>query len=150
MTQGQPHIVVVLGEALTEAGTRPADRLRAAADDRPGADTPAEDGGAPAQRRRDQRHRQHRRHRRPAPTTDTAPVDDGTIAGPVESTDVAVQPVGSGLPPLGSVPGALLVGGLVLAGALGWWIQRIGGFVLGGTASCAHGLASGVPDLRKA
>jgi hypothetical protein len=70
--------------------------------------------------------------------------------GEAVTTDVATAPMGAGLPPLASIPGALLVGGIVLASGVGWWLQRIGGFVLGGAGACAHGLESGVPDLRKA
>lgn len=74
----------------------------------------------------------------------------GPTATGATTTDVATEPVAAGLPPLASVPGALLVGGIVLASGVGWWLQRIGGFVLGGAGACAHGLESGVPDLRKA
>lgn len=63
---------------------------------------------------------------------------------------LAAEPMSAGLPPLASVPGALMVGGLVLATGIGWWLQKIGAFVLGGAGSCAHGLETGVPDLRKA
>jgi hypothetical protein len=71
-------------------------------------------------------------------------------AGAPVTTDVATAPVAAGLPPLASIPGALLVGGLVLASGVGWWLQRIGGFVIGGAGACAHGLETGIPDLRKA
>lgn len=74
----------------------------------------------------------------------------GAVGGEAVTTDVATAPMGAGLPPLASIPGALLVGGIVLASGVGWWLQRIGGFVLGGAGACAHGLESGVPDLRKA
>ena len=74
----------------------------------------------------------------------------GGTAGEAVTTGVETEPMAAGLPPLASIPGALLVGGIVLASGVGWWLQRIGGFVLGGAGACAHGLESGVPDLRKA
>ena len=74
----------------------------------------------------------------------------GVTGGEPVTTDEAFEAMGAGLPPLTSIPGALLVGGIVLASGVGWWLQRIGGFVLGGAGACAHGLESGVPDLRKA
>jgi hypothetical protein len=76
-----------------------------------------------------------------------AQVGDG--AAPA-TTAVATEPVSAGLPALASIPGALLVGGLVLASGVGWWLQRIGGFVIGGAGACTHGLETGIPDLRKA
>lgn len=57
---------------------------------------------------------------------------------------------GSGLPPLYSIPGAILVGGIALAAVGGSWLRRAGVLALGGGASCSHGLDSGLPDLRKA
>ena len=78
----------------------------------------------------------------------SAPGLDAGAAGTGDS--VATAPMSAGLPPLASVPGALMVGGLLLASGLGWWLQRVGGSVLGGAGSCAHGLETGVPDLRKA
>lgn len=63
---------------------------------------------------------------------------------------LAAEPMSSGLPPLASIPGALTVGGLILAAGVGWWLQKIGGLVLGGAGSCTHGLETGVPDLRRA
>lgn len=57
---------------------------------------------------------------------------------------------GSGLPPLYSIPGAILMGGIALAAVGGTWLRRIGVIALGGTGSCPHGLDSGLPDLRKA
>lgn len=150
VTKGQPTIVVVLGEALTEAATVPPIDVEVPEDD-PTTDPapPAGDGGT-GSAGTGTGSTGSTGSAGSTGSTDSVPTDEGTIAGPVESTEVAVQPTASGLPPLGSVPGALLVGGILLAAALGWWIQRIGGLVLGGTASCAHGLSSGVPDLRKA
>lgn len=148
VTQAQPRIVVVLGEALTESSTvAPIDYAPTTTD--PGTGTPS-DGGSGGGTRGSGSTGGSTGSASTGGSAGTAPTDTGTIAGPAESTEVAVQPTASGLPPLGSVPGALLVGGLVLAASLGWWIQRIGGSVLGGSASCAHGLSSGVPDLRKA
>ena len=72
----------------------------------------------------------------------TAPAADGDLTG--------AAPMGSGLPPLNSVPGALTVGGIGLAAAAGTWLRKIGLVALGGTGSCPHGLDSGLPDLRKA
>ena len=80
---------------------------------------------------------------------DAAPAPAADAGAPV-TTDVATEPVAAGLPPLASIPGALLVGGLILASGAGWWLQRIGGFVIGGAGACAHGLETGIPDLRKA
>ena len=77
----------------------------------------------------------------------------GGDAGAAPSGDagaLAAQPMSSSLPPLASIPGALLVGGFVIAAGVGWWLQKIGGLVLGGAAACSHGLETGVPDLRKA
>ncbi|MGE5719719.1 MAG: choice-of-anchor P family protein, partial [Nocardioidaceae bacterium] len=82
-----------------------------------------------------------------------APALDGgaAAAGEAGASDaLAVQPTSAGLPPLASIPGALMVGGLVMASGIGWWLQKIGGLVLGGAGSCSHGLETGVPDLRKA
>jgi hypothetical protein len=62
----------------------------------------------------------------------------------------AAELAGSGLPPLYSIPGALLVGGIALAAVGGSWLRKIGVIALGGGASCTHGLDSGLPDLRKA
>ena len=57
---------------------------------------------------------------------------------------------GSGLPPLYSIPGAILVGGIALAAVGGTWLRKAGVLALGGAGSCTHGLDSGLPDLRKA
>lgn len=142
-TQGKPRIVVVLGDALTETSTvepivfdppatEPTDETPAAT---PGAiDAPAGTVGGPAA----------------GAPLDAPPLTADPASGEVPTAPATLVPTGAGLPPLGSVPGALLIGGLVLASALGWWIQKVGGVVLGGAAACSHGLASGVPDLRKA
>ncbi|MDP9820629.1 choice-of-anchor P family protein [Nocardioides massiliensis] len=80
----------------------------------------------------------------------SAPGDAGGSgdAGTGELTDAA--PMGSGLPPLNSIPGALMFGGLAAAGVLGLWLRRLGIAALGGAGSCSHGLDTGLPDLRKA
>ncbi len=62
----------------------------------------------------------------------------------------AAQLTGSGLPPLYSLPGALLVAGIALAAVGGSWLRRAGVIALGGAGACPHGLDSGLPDLRKA
>jgi hypothetical protein len=72
----------------------------------------------------------------------SAPAADGDLTG--------AEPMGSGLPPLTSIPGALPVAGIGLATAAGTWLRKIGLVALGGTGSCPHGLDSGLPDLRKA
>jgi hypothetical protein len=54
------------------------------------------------------------------------------------------------VPPLYSIPGAILAGGIALAAVGGTWLRKIGVLTLGGAGSCAHGLDSGLPDLRKA
>jgi hypothetical protein len=149
VTKGQPNIVVVLGEALTEAATVAPIDFEPPTED-PAADPPTAGGGSGGTGGGTTGSGGTGSPTSSSPTTSAASAPDGTISGPVESTEVAVQPTASGLPPLGSVPGALLIGGLVLAGVLGWWFQKMGGLVLGGSASCAHGLSSGVPDLRKA
>ena len=59
-------------------------------------------------------------------------------------------PVGAGLPELFSIPGALFFGGILGATVLGSYLRRLGLLALGGGVSCAHGLESGLPDLRKA
>lgn len=74
-----------------------------------------------------------------AATGDAAPA-----ATPVQN--VSATP---GLPPLGSVPGMLTIGGIALAAGAGWWFRRGMGLLFGGAGTCPHGLASGLPDLRK-
>lgn len=64
------------------------------------------------------------------------------------TTPVALA-AGPGLPPLYSIPGLLLLAGIALAGALGLYVQKIGGAAFGGAGPCSHGNESGVPDLRK-
>jgi len=55
----------------------------------------------------------------------------------------------SGLPPLFSIPGLLLFGGIGAAIAAGSYVRRLGLAALGGGGACSHGLDSGLPDLRK-
>jgi len=81
------------------------------------------------------------------------PVAGGAPGGSAPSADgdlTGAEPMGAGLPPLKSIPGALTVGGLALAAAAGTWLRKIGAIALGGAGSCTHGLDSGLPDLRKA
>ncbi len=80
-----------------------------------------------------------------APDTGAAP---GAATGDLgDSTPVAASP---GLPPLFSIPGLLLMGALALAALGGSYVRKLGVLALGGGAPCAHGLDSGLPDLRKA
>lgn len=56
----------------------------------------------------------------------------------------------AGLPPLFSIPGALLLGAIAAATVAGSYLRRLGVMALGGGGACPHGLDSGLPDLRKA
>lgn len=75
--------------------------------------------------------------------------DPGADSGAVGDLPAAA-PVAAGLPPLFSIPGLLLLGGIALATVAGSYLRRLGAAALGGGASCSHGLDSGLPDLRKA
>jgi hypothetical protein len=79
------------------------------------------------------------------PTSDTPP---GTTTAP--PPDLDASPTGAGLPPLFSIPGLLLVGGIAAATVVGSYFRRMGAAALGAGAPCPHGLDSGLPDLRKA
>ncbi|MBB6628604.1 hypothetical protein H5V45_14860 [Nocardioides sp. KIGAM211] len=81
----------------------------------------------------------------PAAPGGDAPAGDGADG---DLTDAA--PAAAGLPPLFSIPGVLLVGGIALAAVGGSYFRKIGALALGGTGACPHGLDSGLPDLRKA
>lgn len=83
-----------------------------------------------------------------------APAPAGAAPTPAADTPVAdlvdAAPTSSGLPPLGSIPGMLLVAAFLVAAIAGSWFRRLGVAALGAGAPCAHGLESGLPDLRKA
>lgn len=86
-----------------------------------------------------------------APSSADAPAATGSGDAPAAAGDLpAAELTGSGLPPLYSIPGAILVGGIALAAVGGSWLRKAGVLALGGGASCSHGLDSGLPDLRKA
>lgn len=60
-----------------------------------------------------------------------------------------IKPIAKGLPALGSIPTLLTLAGLALAGGVGWYLRQAGNMLFGGAAACAHGLKTGIPDLRK-
>lgn len=66
------------------------------------------------------------------------------------NTPIAKASAVPGLPPLGSVPSLLTIGGLILAAGLGWFFRAAALTALGAGGTCTHGLATGLPDLRKA
>lgn len=78
-------------------------------------------------------------------------VPDAVAADKVAPVNADITPTSGvpGLPPLGSVPGMLTMGGLVLAAGAGWWLRNGLAAVFGAGGSCSHGLPSGLPDLRK-
>jgi hypothetical protein len=73
----------------------------------------------------------------------------GNEAAPMADGNLQAEPAAAGLPPLYSLPGVLLLGGIALALAAGSYLRRIGVLALGGAGSCPHGLDRGLPDLRK-
>jgi hypothetical protein len=76
-----------------------------------------------------------------APTATSPTGTSGTALPPAELT--------SGLPPLFSIPGLLMVGAIAGACVAGSYVRRMGAMALGGGGACSHGLDSGLPDLRK-
>jgi hypothetical protein len=137
-----PRIVITLGNASTTVDTvQGIDIPTDVPDNDPGdtggtggtgggnRGTPTTGGGAPSATA-------------PGGPSGDAPSADGDLG------DAALA--GSGLPPLYSIPGAILAGGIALAAVGGTWLRKIGVLTLGGAGSCAHGLDSGLPDLRKA
>ncbi len=82
------------------------------------------------------------------PGEPAVPGSDGGGSADGDLLDAA--PVGSGLPALFSIPGALLFGALIGATIAGSYLRRLGLLALGGGTACPHGLDSGLPDLRKA
>lgn len=82
----------------------------------------------------------------------TGSIDPGVPPTGPATPDPTLTPQAAdlpGLPALGSIPMALLIGGLLLAAGLGWYITTAGNLLFGGAAACAHGLKAGIPDLRK-
>lgn len=137
-----PKIVVTLGNAATAVDTVQGLEIPTdVPDNDPGSDdaAAAPGGGSPGGG---------------TPSSGGVPAtDDSPASGdPASAADDlgGAQLTGSGLPPLYSLPGAMLVGGIALAGVAGTWLRRIGVLTLGGSGSCTHGLDSGLPDLRKA
>jgi hypothetical protein len=136
-----PRIVVTLGNASTEVDTVQGIDLPTGdlPDNDPG-DTGGAGGGAGGSGASG-----------PAAAPPSA-VDPGpTGSAPSAAGDLGdAELAGSGLPPLYSIPGAVLVGSIALAAVGGSWLRKMGAIALGGSGSCTHGLDSGLPDLRKA
>jgi hypothetical protein len=75
------------------------------------------------------------------PAADLAP----SVTPPIQN----VNTLAPGLPDIGGLPTWLALLGLAIAGGAGWYIWRTGLLMFGGASICAHGLKSGIPDLRK-
>lgn len=97
----------------------------------------------------------------PAPAAGTVgvppaagPAPAGAAPAPAAGTPVTdlvdAAPASAGLPQLFSIPGMLLLAAFAAAAVAGSWFRRLGVAALGAGAPCAHGLESGLPDLRKA
>lgn len=74
----------------------------------------------------------------------------GTNPTATTNTPIAKASATPGLPPLGSIPSLLVLGGLVIAAGVGWFFRAAALTALGAGSTCTHGLATGLPDLRKA
>lgn len=85
-----------------------------------------------------------------ADSGDVPPADLGAAPGGEVPAMDDNRLTSAGLPPLTTIPGLLMWGGIGLGVLAGTWLRRIGLLVLGGGAACAHGFATGLPDLRKA
>jgi hypothetical protein len=83
------------------------------------------------------------------PNTGTGLPGTGNGAPGAAQTPVTLQQTALGLPPLGTVPRALILGALLIAAVIGWFFRRAAAAVLGGAGRCGFGLVTGVPDLRK-
>lgn len=136
-----PRVVVTLGVASTQVDTvQGLDIPTDVPDNDPG--TTDADGGAGGTGT--------------SPSSGAAPSAGAPAASPPGDAAAAAgdlppaELTGSGLPPLYSIPGAILVGGIALAAVGGSWLRKAGVLALGGAGSCTHGLDSGLPDLRKA
>lgn len=139
-----PRVVLTLGEARSTLETvPPIDPI-----DQPVPETPTDDEETQAPT-----------DTAPAasdtPTTSDAPGDLGAPSSDVPpGTEAApelppAQAVGAGLPKLFSIPGMVTLGAVALAVGVGSWFRRAGLLALGAGGSCAHGLDTGLPDLRK-
>ncbi|WP_028657322.1 choice-of-anchor P family protein [Nocardioides sp. J54] len=142
-----PRIVVTIGAARASVDTVPA--IEAApippvtgGGQAPPASGEAPSGGAPAAGSVG------------VPPAAGAPAPTGaTPAAPSDApvTDlVDAAPASAGLPELFSIPGMLLLVAFAVAAVAGSWFRRLGAAALGAGAPCAHGLETGLPDLRKA
>ncbi len=80
----------------------------------------------------------------------TTPTDSGGVSTDPGAAPLTDASLASGLPPLNSIPGLLLVGSIVGAALVGTYVRRLGLAALGAGGACSHGLESGLPDLRKA